>query len=74
VVCSNPALVVTEPRLVVGEEDLRHQLSSASHVGLVEHALQVLLDRVQRDRQPLGDLGRLESLEHQPGELLLALR
>jgi hypothetical protein len=32
----------------------------------------VLLNGMNRDHQPLGDLHRRESLEHQPGEFLLA--
>src|SRR4029453_15706181 len=40
------AFVVAQARLVVGEEDLADQVAAATHPRLVEHALEMLLDRV----------------------------
>src|SRR5829696_7249085 len=67
------ALVVTQAGFVVGEEHLADQVAAAADPGLVEDALEVLLDGVGRDHQPLGDLGSGVALQHQPGDLLLAL-
>jgi hypothetical protein len=64
--------VVAQAGLVVGEEHLADQVAAATHPGPVEDALEVLLDGVSRDHQPLGDLGGRVALEHQPGDLLLA--
>src|SRR5215217_6233981 len=52
----HPPLVVAHPRLVVREEDLADELTAAAHAGLLEHALEVLLDGVGRDVQSIGDL------------------
>jgi hypothetical protein len=58
----------------VREEDLRHEITPAAHAGLLEDALEVLLDGVGRDDQPLGDLRRRLALEHEPRDLLFSLR
>jgi hypothetical protein len=67
------AFVVAQAGFVVGEEHLADQVTAAAHAGLVEHALEVLLDGVGRHHQPLGDLGGRVALQHQPGDLLFAL-
>ena len=50
------SLVVADPRLVVREEDLGHEITPAAHAGFLEYAFEVLLDGVGRDDEPLGDL------------------
>jgi len=65
---------VAYARLVVSEEDLPHQVAPAAHTGLVEHALEVLLDGVSGDDQALGNLHRRVALEDQLRHILLALR
>ena len=42
-------LVVAQARLVVREEDLPDQIAAAAHAGLLEDALEMLLDGVGRD-------------------------
>src|SRR5215207_7657861 len=66
-------LVVAKAWLVVGEEDLADQVPAAANAGLLEDLLEVLLDGVGRDDEPLGDLGRRVAAQDQPGHLLLAL-
>ena len=50
-VLDGAVLVVAEPRLVVGEEDLSDELSAAACAGLLEDLLEVLLDRMQGRRR-----------------------
>ena len=51
-------LVVAKSRLVVGEENLADQLPPAADARLLEHLLEVLLDRVRGDHEALGYLCR----------------
>ena len=66
--------VVAEPRGVVREERLGHQLAAAAHAHLVEHRGQVLLHRVRRQVQRRGDAGRRMTLDHQMDDLALPPR
>jgi hypothetical protein len=50
-------LVVADSGLVVGEKDLADQVAPAAHTGLVEHALEVLLNGVHGDDETLGNVG-----------------
>ena len=56
-------------RLVRGQEHLADQITAAAHAGPVDHTLGVLLDRVGRHHQSLGDLGGRVALQHQPGDV-----
>src|SRR5215216_3275419 len=73
VVGEHAPLVVAKSRLVVGEEHLAHERAAAADTGLLEDLLQVLLDCVRGDDEPLGDLGGRVASKDQPGDLLLAL-
>ena len=69
-VSQHPLLVVAEARLVVGEEHLADELSTAADAGLLEDVLQVLLDRVRRD-EAFGDLRRRVALQDESRDVLL---
>jgi hypothetical protein len=51
-------LVVAKAGLVVGEEHLADELAPTANTRLLEDLLQMLRDRVRRDDEALGDLGR----------------
>lgn len=67
------AFVVAEARLVVGEEDFGDEIAATADAGLIEDALEVLLNGVFRDRDVLGDLRGRAALQDQPGHVPLAL-
>ncbi|HEV2774133.1 MAG TPA: hypothetical protein VGV90_00930, partial [Solirubrobacteraceae bacterium] len=66
-------LVVAESRFVVGEEHLPDEFAAAADAVLLEDLLEVLLDRVRRDHEPLGDVGGRVAAEYQAGDLPLTL-
>lgn len=70
---NDPSLVVAQARLVMREEHLPDQLPAAANARLLEHALEVLLDRVGRDAQPVRDLRRRVTAQDQPRDVLLSL-
>ena len=60
-------------RLVVLDEDLTDELSSAAHADLVEDGLKVIAHGVGRDVQLLGDFGCRQPTQDEPRYLALAL-
>jgi len=73
VVGEHAPLVVAKTWLVVCEEHLAHELAAAADAGLLEDLLQMFLDRVRRDDEPLGYLRGRVTPKDQPGDLLFAL-
>src|SRR5215471_7946904 len=71
-VLAGAAFVVAEARLVVGKEHLSDEITATAYSGLVEDALEVLLDGVVRDYQLLRDLRSRTALQDQPGHIALA--
>jgi len=55
------------------EEDPCDQLPPAADAGLVENALQMLLNRVHGDDELVGDLRRRDALQDEPGDVLFAV-
>ena len=65
--------VVAETWLIVGEEHLADEVAPTAHTGLLEDALQVLLNGMGRDEQFVCDLRRGVAAKDQPRYLLLPL-
>lgn len=58
----------------MSEEDLPRELAAAVHADFLENRLEVLLNRVRRDRQRAGDLVGRATPEHQSSHRLLSFR
>src|SRR5215217_7854933 len=71
-VCCRALFVVSEPRLVMGEEDLGHKITSGAHSGFGEDVPQMALYGVHGDHQMVSDVEGREALQHESGQLLLA--
>src|SRR5829696_4414511 len=63
--------VVSEPRLVVGEEDLGNKITSGAHSGFGEDVPQMALYGVHGDHQMVSDVEGRVALQYEAGQLLL---
>src|SRR5438093_7361508 len=59
---------------VCGSIEPREQLAAAVDADLLEDRLQMILHRVARDEEPLGEGARVESGDDRGGDVALALR
>ena len=63
--------VVSEPRLVMGEEDLGNKITSGAHSGFGEDVPQMALYGVHGDHQMVSDVEGRVALQYKSGQLLL---